>query len=376
MSTQNNFKSTSYSELSNDNLYSMFRMSQWSSLSETQKTELCQEVVNRDCMAMGMTKAPTVSFDRSMSSTTLGEQSGNSIRLNASAFLDGTVEKNINGEIITAEIRDNNMLALETLFHENQHAYQNQVINDEIAAKNEAAAAQYKSNDFTVSQVDNGNGKEKGLQYLFGETQGEKGYFMYYFQSTERDAHYVGEKKADYIREYLSTKYGNENSFDAYSARLQNNGYNAMLERAKAEFNNENIEKEINNVLMNNYYGTNYPASPEVKAAVEKEMALSYKEAVRMSQDKNMSLDTDKNAENMQDAKTGVFAAFQNNSSPGINENNETGLNGGTATDSSEMTSDVEANSASVASDSGISDDNDGGIDSSGGMDSSGGIDF
>lgn len=369
MSTQNNFTSTSYSGLSNDSLYSMFRMSQWSSLSEAQKTELCQEVVNRDCMAMGMTKAPTVSFDRSMSSTTLGEQSGDSIRLNASAFVDGVVAKNVEGETVYAQIRDNNMLALQTLFHENQHAYQGQVINDEIAVKNEAAAAQYKANDFTVSPVDNGNGTEKGLQYLFGETPGEKGYFMYYFQSTERDAHYVGEKKADYIREYLSTKYGNESSFDAYAARLQNNGYNAMLERAKAEFNNENIEKEINNVLMNNHYGTNYPASPEVKAAVEKEMALSYKEAVRMSQDKNMSLDTDKGAENTKGAGIGVFTDFQNDSSPGINDANETGMSSENAVDSPDTAAGMGAGSASVGPDNSASNDNDSGMDSSGGID-------
>lgn len=369
MSQENNFISTSYSGYSNDSLYSMFRASQFSSLSEAQKTELCQEVVNRDCQALGMTKAPTVSFDRSMASTTLGEQSGNSIRLNASVFLDGVTSKNVNGETVYAEIKDNNMLALETLFHENQHAYQNQIINNEIEAKNEAAAVQYKSNDFTVSEVNGENGKEKGLQYLFGETEGNKGYFMYYFQSTERDAHLIGEKKAEYIMSYLSSKYGNETSFDAYSARIQNNGYQAMLEKAKSEFNNENIEKEINNVLMNNYYGTNYPADPQVKAAVEKEMTLSYEEAIRASQAKSTALDSEKSAEITQTTRMGLFADFQNDVSPGINSENDNGMSNDNAA-APELSGSGEENSASESAEAGgASEENDGGMDNSGGLD-------
>ncbi len=365
-----------YSGLSNDALYSMFRMSEWSSLSENQKTQLCQEVVNRDCAALGMTSAPTVSFDRSMSSATLGTQSGSSIKLNGSAFLDGKIERSVNGEVITAEIRDNNMLALQTLFHENQHAYQNQVINDEIAPQNEAAAIQYKANDFTVSGVDTENGKEKGLQYLYGETSGNAGYFMYYFQSTERDAHFIGEKKADYVKEYLSTKYGNEQSFDAYTARIQNNGYNAMLERAKAEFNNENVEKEINNTLMNNYYGTNLPVSPEIKAAVEKEMALSYKEFVRMSKEEENAILEDKN-EGIEADKSGLFSDFLNTASspPDNSLGAQSGSAGNGLSEHGAQTTGSEP-SASAENDVGTQADSGDGNDNSGGLNDSDGIDL
>ena len=53
---------TRYGEVSDGHLYSMFRESAYARLSESEKLDLLQEVVNRDAMEKGEIGAPEVRF--------------------------------------------------------------------------------------------------------------------------------------------------------------------------------------------------------------------------------------------------------------------------------------------------------------------------
>ena len=54
---------TRYGNLSNDQLYAMFRESTYSKLGESEKLDLLQETVNRDALANGEIGAPEVRFE-------------------------------------------------------------------------------------------------------------------------------------------------------------------------------------------------------------------------------------------------------------------------------------------------------------------------
>lgn len=93
--------------------------------------------------------------------------------------------------------------------------------------------------------------------------------------------------------EYLKEQYGEEKSFEVYRAGLQAKGFEAVLKEAQQYFQNENIEKDINQTLMNQYYTTNEPVDSVTMSAVKREMILSYQHQMRNS----MKNDSEKDVE-------------------------------------------------------------------------------
>ncbi len=351
------FKQTWFSAFSDERLYSYFTAQNWKNMDKTTKEQLCQEVVNRDAKSMGMTSAPDVSFASGMDVNVLGTNGKKGITLNEDHFVNGVAFKNVKGELVEVKLPDSNVRALTTLFHENLHAFQDQIVRNEIAPPNKTAEIEYKANDFTVSTVNTGNGSVLGLHYLSGETPGEAGYYLYYLQSTERDAFRISEMKSAQIREFLAAKYGNESSFDHNRQVMKEKGFDVIHERAKQYFGNENIEKEINTVLVNQRYGTNYYVSREIDVLVKNEMQLSYLNAV--SRQNSISATMQTNDSSAQQHDTGQIGMQNENS--------------GTAFDASSVSSYLDSSQQGVAADSGG-----GGNDQNTGMASgyAGGIDI
>lgn len=272
---------TKFSSLSNDALFSMYRGEQWFGMDEGDRQQLLQETVNRVAAARGEVGACRVVFE-DLDNGVLGAQSGNTISLNREAFVNDQRVATYNGVLITEPLLDSNMQALETLIHENEHAWQNQCIDGTIEG-NPQLTEQYRANDFTVSVTDDANGNPKvGSHYLDGS--GTNGYYLYYFQSTERDAHRFSQLFTDRIMTELEAKYGTEASFEEYRANIQANGYEATLKAAKEAFDNENFERDLNNTLMNQYYGTDTPVDPNTERAVKDCMIASFEESQKASQ--------------------------------------------------------------------------------------------
>ena len=276
MSDNTGFKTTLFSAFSDERLYSFFREESWKNLDEGTKQQLCQEVVNREAQSLGMVRAPEVSFSREIGNN-YGVSGRNQIQLNARYFVDEQPTAFDNdGNIYNVNIPDVNLQALNTLFHENQHTYQEQIVDNEIEIDDPEIELQYRSNDFTRTSIQTENGLQTGYQYLSNVDNTKAGYYAYYLQSTERDAYVYAEKKTAQVREMLTEKYGDEPSFQINRIDEKLNGYQATLEKAKAEFGNENIEKEINRSLVNHRFNTNYAVDPKIDKFVEHEMIRSY----------------------------------------------------------------------------------------------------
>ena len=282
---------TSLGHLSNHELFSMYRGESWSAMKENARLELLQETVNRSAAANGEIGSCKVSFSKDLPHYVAGVQSGDEIQLNYDMFVNDTEKVNYNGHVIDRAVTDSNMKALETVLHEDIHAWQNQCTDGTIKCNNEALLREYASNNGDLSVIDKPDGTVAvGQQYMRGE--GYNGYYMYYLQSSERDAHKFSEERTMQIMDYLESQYGTEPSFQAYRQDVAENGYNAVLEQAKIAMNNEFVEEDINTTLMNQYYGTNDPVhSRETEEAVKQEMVLSFEKTLQEQQENGTVMD-------------------------------------------------------------------------------------
>ena len=116
---------TIYGNHTNEELFSLYRESSWSTMNENSRQQLLQETVNRAAAAKGELGACEVRF-ADLDSSTLGQQSGSVIEINRSVFAQDKYVHEYNGHVIEERAIDSNMRALETVLHEDIHAWQNQ----------------------------------------------------------------------------------------------------------------------------------------------------------------------------------------------------------------------------------------------------------
>lgn len=264
---------TRYGEMSDENLYSMFRESTYSILTESEKLDLLQETVNRDALERGEIGSPEVRF-ADLPSTESGRAADGVININRTMAVDGIQSSEYNGQTIQYFMGDYNCQALDTVLHENVHCFQDQVRDGTITIDDALKTAEYQANDFTVSVMLQDGRYQLGSQYLTGETA--NGYYCYYFQSTERDAFWSAEEKTSAILNIISEKYGSEASFEAYARSIAVTGYNAMEQEAIERFQNPNFVQDLNQTLQNQYFDTNVPINPDTEKAVKAEMLATY----------------------------------------------------------------------------------------------------
>lgn len=263
---------TRYENLSNNQLYAMFRESTYSKLGESEKLDLLQETVNRDALEKGEIGAPEVRF-ADLSANESGNAVNGVIKVNRDMAVNGTQSFEYNGQTIQYSINDYNVQSLNTVLHENTHCFQEQVIDGTITIEDAQKTAEYQANSFTSSAVLQDGRYQLGSQYLTGETA--KGYYCYYFQSTERDAFLGAEEKTAAILNNLTEKYGSEASFEAYAKSVETTGYYATEREAIERFQNLNFEQDLNQILQNQYFGTDVPVDKNTEAAVKAEMVAT-----------------------------------------------------------------------------------------------------
>jgi hypothetical protein len=281
---------TRYEGLSNSELYSMYRSAVYNNLNEREKLDLLQETVNRDAVERGEIGSPRVSFS-SLPSNVSGNAANGEIHVNYDMAVKGIQTVEYNGQTIEHQMEDHNIQALNTVLHENAHCWQDQVNDGTISIADDHLAAEYKANDFTTTAVLQDGKYSLGSQYLTGETPG--GYYFYYFQSTERDAHLQAEQKTADILQDITGKYGTEKSFEAYAKSVETNGYYATEQKAMELFNNPNFEQDVNQTLMNQYYGLNVPVDKNTETALKNEMVESYQSMNRLSSEEENKMSFD-----------------------------------------------------------------------------------
>ena len=265
---------TRYGNLSNDQLYAMFRESTYSKLGESEKLELLQETVNRDALEKGEVGAPEVRF-ADLPANESGNAANGVINVNRDMAVNGMQSFEYNGQTIQHSISDYNVQSLNTVLHENTHCFQDQIIDGTITIEDAQKTAEYQANSFTSSVVLQDGRYQLGSQYLTGETA--NGYYCYYFQSTERDAFLGAEERTAAILSGLTEKYGTEPSFEAYAKSVESTGYHATEREAIERFQNPNFVRDLNQTLQNQYFGTNGPVDKNTEAAVKAEMVATYK---------------------------------------------------------------------------------------------------
>lgn len=265
---------TRYGNLNDDVLYSMYRESVYNTLNEDEKLDLLQETVNRDALERGEVGTPLVQF-ADLPSDKAGIAANGVIQINYDMAVNGVQMTKYNGQVISHPIEDYNIQALNTAIHENIHCFQDQVIDGTVSIKDDHLTAEYRANDCTLNVLWQNGHLQIGSQYLTGETSG--GYYMYYFQATERDAHLTAEKKTDAILQGVTAQYGSEPSFQAYGRSVEATGYQATEQEAVRLFQNENFVKDLNQTLQNYYYGTNISVDAATESAVKTEMIESYR---------------------------------------------------------------------------------------------------
>lgn len=267
---------TRFQHISNQQLFHLYRYENWSCLKEAEKLDLYQETVNRHAAALGVKGAPMVQLE-DMGPFTAGCHADGVISLNKKMLIDGMQAETIDDMVIFYERDDANLQAMMTCFHETYHAWQDQCLDGTISCSSEELLKQYQANDFNLSAVRDTDGLIKvGSQYISGIR--DENYFLYYLQSTERDAHRKSEMLTLHVMEQLEQAYGTEDSFQAFREDVEINGYDTTLERAKEFYLNPNVEKDINRTLMNAYYGENVDVDPITEAAVEKAMIQSFED--------------------------------------------------------------------------------------------------
>ena len=270
---------TIYGGLSDTELYSMYRRETWLGLNENSRRELLQETVNRAASERGELGSCEVRF-ADLEPGVSGEQAGNVIRVNREMFAEDTIVMTSRYGTDVMEYTTSNVNALETVLHENEHAWQNQCIRGEIEGDPQLTR-EYRSNDFDVSAVQLSDGTvQAGSQYMTGET----GYEFYYFQSTERDAYRFSQERTQEILNGLEQEYGTEPSFAEYREELMQTGFEAYSQEVNRNYGVESFEREVNTTLMNHYYGTHNQADPKIEEAVRQEMAESYEASKRSQQ--------------------------------------------------------------------------------------------
>ena len=265
---------TRYGNLSNDQLYAMFRESTYSKLGESEKLELLQETVNRDALEKGEVGAPEVRF-ADLPANESGNAANGVINVNRDMAINGMQSFEYNGQTIQHLISDYNVQSLNTVLHENTHCFQDQIIDGTITIEDAQKTAEYQANSFTSSAVLQDGRYQLGSQYLIGETP--NGYYCYYFQSTERNAFLGAEERTAAILSGLTEKYGTEPSFEAYAKSVESTGYHATEREAIDRFQNPNFVRDLNQTLQNQYFGTNVPVDKNTEAAVKAEMIATYK---------------------------------------------------------------------------------------------------
>ena len=211
---------TQYARLNNGQLYAMFRESIYSRLEDSEKLDLLQETVNRDALEKGMVGAPQVQF-ADLPATESGNAANGYITVNRDMATRGIQTLEYNGQTFYHQMDDYNVQALNTVLHEDEHCFQEQIINGTIIIPDTDLAKEYMANDFTYSAVLKDGTYQLGSQYVLGVTP--SGYYFYYFEPTERDAYLNSENKTAAILGQITSKFGTENSFSTYEKSVQMN---------------------------------------------------------------------------------------------------------------------------------------------------------
>ncbi|MBQ2955080.1 MAG: hypothetical protein IJE08_01320 [Clostridia bacterium] len=322
---------TSYHDVPDNQFYENFLPSRWDACNNATRQELLQEAVNRSASLNNEQGSCRVTLSDQMNYNVLGGQRGDSIRLNADFF-----GQNGNKDYLQETYGAPSFKALETAFHEDRHAAQNQIASGVIPADDPAQKAAFANN--RIERVDipiNAQETVTGSTYLNASNSVNNGYSLYLAQPVEADARKVSEHRVSEIvktqTEILQNKLSSDTltaaeratlendlrSLTDFTSKLEQRCFENQMKQASQDFGVKDLEKEVGNALSNMKNHTELPVDPNVSNSVQT-MSIHSAAAQHLTEQPDLSSPSAapsvQSASAAQDAPSGPAAAVPDNS--------------------------------------------------------------
>lgn len=227
---------TRYGDLTNEQVNELYRSDTWEGLSHGERLDALQELENRSAVELG--NKPCEVMLKPMEGAYGAYQDGGRIYLNKSLVETGDlVVHNENGDVLASfHPDDTNAQLMDTIHHENYHAYQYEAINGIVNHENAAEVEQWKAN-WPVEKYIRANDPEH----------------CYRLQSVEKSAFSNGEAQTKRAFEAIEAKYGIDAGYQSYLESISENSFEHELEQAQAITGDANIENSVNQRMLDNY---------------------------------------------------------------------------------------------------------------------------
>jgi hypothetical protein len=227
------FYPTRYSELSNSEINELYRSDMWSNLSYEERLDALQELENRTAEELG--NQPCEVRTEEMNGAMYGYYCNGQIVVNESLVNNGVLRyEDGENDVLEYVPNDVNAQLMDTIHHENYHAYQDDVINNRIEHDNQNEVALWRSNEeLYISSSDNS--------------------ILYRIQSRERTAFYRGELQTKETFEGIEAKYGEDAGYQEYLISINEYSYEIALVTAKETYGDENIQETLDNYMLASY---------------------------------------------------------------------------------------------------------------------------
>lgn len=271
--------STSYSNFSDADLYSMFRSENWASIPNNQKNELCQELANRSARD-NQIEAAKVSVE-DMKGSTIGyfSKSDGMIHINSNVVHNGVFKDEYidsNGKLHTVEypLQNANLRVMGNVFHEDWHHAQNESKdNPNVYGNNVQAQKNVEAN-------------LSGKNYI-----AEKDRDLYRIQQAEREANEKALQKTTEAMKATESKYSYEElGLASYQQKLTND-YNTALNKAREHYNDEDIQNTLSRAMNDNHYGNGFIAKGQKESYYQVRNVINDQYISRLQNAMNQSND-------------------------------------------------------------------------------------
>lgn len=245
------FYPTRYNELSNFEVNALYRSDMWSNLSREEKLEALQELENRTAEELG--NHPCEVCTEKMNGAMYGYYSSGQIVVNESLINDGVLRyEDSDGNTLEFAPDDVNAQMMDTIHHENYHAYQADVINNRLEHNNQSEVNLWRANEEVyISSCDND--------------------VLYRIQPQERVAFERGESQTKAAFNEIEDRYGEDAGYQEYIASINKYSYDNALTMAKETYGDENIQETVDNYMLASYDDIHTEDSENAIAAVSSE---------------------------------------------------------------------------------------------------------
>jgi len=230
------FYQTRYSDLSNEEVNELYRSDTWSDMSRDERVDALQELENRSAEACG--NQPCQVRTEEMNGYQFGGYANGEIVLNEHLVADGEfVTQYSDGSVETVEVGGINAQMMDTIHHENYHAYQDEVVHGQLEHSDAAEAELWSAN-------------WPDEQYISGDDPSG----CYRIQSLEQSAFNHGEAETKAAFGKIEAKYGEDAGYQEYQEAIAADSYESALEDAKMINGDENIQETLNNNMLESYH--------------------------------------------------------------------------------------------------------------------------